>query len=293
MWQEIRDRQDIFSGIFAFAGTEYDLAQGGEAHNVKGLYASGEFFNTLGVRPAAGRLLTSSDDVRGCSGVAVLSYGFWQEHYGGAQSAVGSTISLNRHSFPIVGVAPPGFFGITVGRHFDVALPICAEAIIPWQGEANGQEMLDRPSAQWLSVMARLKPGASIAQANSRVQVLGANVFKATVSTDWSADDQKEFLTRTLFALPGSNGISDLEQYNEPLTVLMILVGLVLLIACANIAGLMLARATMRRKEIAVRLAMGASRWRLVRQLLTESILLSFLGAFWESCWLDGVVRFL
>ncbi len=280
VWQEIRDRQDIFSGAFASSDTRFDLAQGGEAHTIKGLYASGEFFNTLGIRPAAGRLLTSSDDVRGCPGAAVLSFGFWQEHYGGAQNAIGSMISLNRHSFPIVGVAPPGFFGITVGQHFDVALPVCAEAIIPLDGEASGQELLDRPSAQWLSVMARLKPGVSVAQANGRVQVLGANVFKATVSTDWRADDQKEFLTRTLFALPGSNGISDLEQYNEPLTILMILVGLVLLIACANIAGLMLARATMRRKEIAVRLAMGASRSRLVRQLLTESILLSFLGAF-------------
>jgi predicted permease len=279
VWQQIRDRQDIFSGVFASSNVSFDLAQGGEAHSVKGLYASGEFFNSLGVRPAAGRLLTSSDDVRGCPGVAVVSYGFWQEHFGGAQNAVGSMISLNRHSFPIVGVAPAGFFGITVGAHFDVALPICAEAIIPFEGEASGQEMLDRSSSQWLSVMARMKPGISTAQANVRLQVLAPGIFKSTISTDWRPDEQKEFLARTLLALPGSAGISNLEGYEQPLKVLMILVGLVLLIACANIASLTLARAAMRRKEIAVRLGMGATRSRLIRQFLTESILLSSIGA--------------
>jgi putative ABC transport system permease protein len=279
VWQQVRERQDIFLGALASSGMDFDLAQGGEAHSVKGMYVSGDFFRTLGVVPVAGRLLNSSDDMRGCAGAVVLSYGFWQEHYGGAQSAVGSTIRLDRHSFPIVGVAPGGFFGVTVGQHFDVAVPICAEAAIPWPGEPNGQEMLDRPSAQWLRVMARLKPGVTIAQANARLQVLGQEIFQATVSNDWRAEEQKDFLARKLVAIPGSTGLSDLDEYNQPLRVLMILVGLVLLIACANIASLMLARATARRKEIAVRLAMGASRARLVRQLLTESILMSSLGA--------------
>ncbi len=149
VWEQIRKRQDVFSSISVSSDSKFDLARGGESHNVNGLYVSGEFFNTLGVRPVAGRLLLSSDDFRSCPGAAVLSYGFWQEHYGGAPSAIGSMISLNNHPFEVIGVTSPGFFGVTVGERFDVAVPVCAEAVIPVAGEPDGQKFLDRPSAQW------------------------------------------------------------------------------------------------------------------------------------------------
>jgi putative ABC transport system permease protein len=130
MWEQLRDHQDVFSRAFAWSGIdEFDLAEGGTTRAVNGLWVSGGFFSVLGLRPAAGRLIADSDDRGGCPAVAVLSYGFWQEHYGGAKSAVGSALALGSHPFEVVGVAPPGFFGMEVGGKFDVAAPICASAI--------------------------------------------------------------------------------------------------------------------------------------------------------------------
>jgi putative ABC transport system permease protein len=274
VWEALRSRQDSFAGIFAWGNTGFNLAPSGVAENVRGIYVSGSYFPTLGVRPADGRLIAPDDDERGCRGVAVLGYRFWHQHFGGAP-VDGKTISINGHAFEIIGVSAAGFFGTEVGSAFDVAAPICSEAIV--KGENSS---LDQRSAWWLQVMARRKPGINNEQISARLDALSPQIFAETVPANWTPSDQKRFLGWTLMTLPAGTGISYLRsQYDLPLKTLMATAGFVLLLACTNIASLMLARAAARSKEIGVRLALGASRLRLVRQLLTESVLLSSSGA--------------
>jgi predicted permease len=278
MWEQVRDHQDVFSGVFAWSPQEFDLAEGGEARNVHGIYASGAYFSTLGVRPAMGRLLAPADDHRGCSGVAVLGYGFWQQRYAGAESAIGSLLRLNGHSFPVIGVTPRGFFGTDVGEQLDVALPICAEAIM-----RGKDSLLDHRSGWWLLMMGRLTPGASSEQATARLNVLAPGILAASVPPAWRSEDQQAFRMSSFATVPAATGLTGFsglrDQYERPLEILMVVVAFVLLIVCANIASLMMARAAARQREFAVRLSLGASRARLIRQLLTESLALSTTGA--------------
>ena len=276
MWELIRNQQQAFSGIFAWSSDTFNLARGGQARNAQGLWVSGDAFNVLGVPPILGRVFTAADDRRGCgSPGVVISYPFWQREFGGQASAVGSKLSLDGHPFEVIGVTPAGFFGLEVGRSYDVAVPICSEPVI--KGEYT---RLDMRHGWWLAITGRLKPGWTLTRASAQVRTISRSVFEPTVPPIYNPDGVKHYLDYKLGAFPGGTGLSSLrEDYEKPLWLLLSIAGLVLLIACANLANLMLARASAREREIAVRLAIGASRLRLIRQLLAESLLLAFLGA--------------
>lgn len=277
LWQNLRQRQDVFSGMAAWGITDFNLSRGGAVERTQGLWVSGDYFRTLGVRPALGRLITPDDDVRGCPGIAVLSYDFWQDHYAGAASAVGRTISLDSHPFDIIGVTPAGFHGLDVGMTFGVAAPICATVL--FDGVANSR--LDDRASWWLTVIGRIKPGISALQMNARLAALAPQVFAESLPRDWDAQSKKTFLRTGLVAAPAATGTSFTlrEQFRQPLLILMGVVGVVLLIACTNVAALMLARAVRQSAELSVRLALGATRTRLIRELLTYSVIFSLAGA--------------
>ncbi|MBV9502946.1 MAG: ABC transporter permease, partial [Acidobacteriaceae bacterium] len=239
-------------------------------------WVSGDFFQTLSVRPLLGRLLTGNDDHRGCgSSNAVISYAFWQREFGANPEAIGKRISLEGHSFDIVGITPADFFGVEVGRSFDVAVPLCAEPVI------NGENShLDKRHHWWLAIIGRLKPGWTVQRASAQVNAISPAVFGSTVPPNYRADQAKYYAAYKLEASPAGSGVSSLRQtYQEPLALLLGIAGLVLLIACSNLANLMLARASTREREMAVRLAIGADRARLIRQLLIESFALAITGA--------------
>ncbi|MBI2535458.1 MAG: ABC transporter permease [Gemmatimonadetes bacterium] len=259
IWEQIRDRSDLS-----------DL--------VNGIWASGSYFGVLGVPAILGRTFTEADDARGGGPdgpVAVISYGFWQRRFGGRADVIGRSLSLNRTAYTIVGVTPPEFFGTDVGRSFDVAVPIGSETVM-----RGPEHRLDQRSFWWLSVMARLKSGQSLEAATAAVRAVQLQVREATLPGDWSAEGLAGYLSDPFTFRPAGTGNSGLRaRYQRPLVTLMVVVGLALLIACANIANLLLARATARRHELSVRQALGASKLGLARQLLAESLLLSGCGA--------------
>ncbi len=276
LWEQIRNERQAFSGLFAWADESLEISPHGESRKVAGLWVSGDFFHVLGVQPLLGRVFTEDDDRRGCgqSAGAVISYGFWQREFGADPSSVGRQVSIGNYRTAIIGVTPQAFSGVEVGRTFDIAMPICAEPA--WHG-ANAR--LDSGNFWWLTVMGRRKPGVSIEQAAAVMRTRSAAIFEATLPSAYPVASVQPYLAMKLLTSPAGSGLSRLrEQYSQPLVLLLAISGLVLLLACTNIAHLMLARANARQREMAVRAAIGASGFRLARQLITESLLLAIAG---------------
>lgn len=294
-WEKIAAAQQAFSGVFAWSAGRFNLANGGEPRYAEGLFVSGDFFDVLGARPILGRTIGPAEDTPDCGRAgAVISHAFWQREFGGGASAIGRTVSLDGHALPVIGVTAPEFFGVEVGRRYDVAIPLCADRIFDEKGKGRATI----PHAWWLSMMGRLKPGWTVQRADAQLKAISPAVMQASLPPTYKADLAKKFLANKLEVTEGATGISGLRrQYERPLWILMATTGLVLLIACANLANLLLARASVREREITVRLAIGASRWRLVRQLLVESLLIAgagaLLGAVFATALSRGLIGFI
>jgi putative ABC transport system permease protein len=281
LWQQVQQRQQAFSSIAAWsggAGEQINLARGGEVDMAPMIWVSGEFFETLGVQPILGRLISDADAQTGCAGGVDISYSFWQRRYGGDASAIGKQITLDSHPFPILGVTPPNFYGVSVGDRFDVALPVCAEPIV--NGEFSRITGERARESWWLSVFGRLKPGWTRERASAQLGAIASPSLHETIPPQYDAEGVKHYLDYAFQAWPAENGFSQMRKdTSDPLWLMLGLSGLVLLIGCANLANLMLARESSREREVAVRLALGASRGRLIRQLLSESAVLAVAGA--------------
>jgi putative ABC transport system permease protein len=285
LWEALRDHMpSAMSGVLAWAGGDFNVAPAGSIRHAAGLWVSGDFFTVLGVRPTVGRVFAAGDDQPGCGlPGAVVSDEFWQRELGGERSAIGRTITVDGHPVPVVGVTPASFTGVVVGAPFDIALPLCSQPLL-----GTRTSLLDDGTSWWLTVVARLKPGATIDQASAELATISPRIFAATVPKNYPRESIPDYLGLTLVAQPASNGVSSLrEQYDDPLWLMLATAGLVLLIACTNLANLVLARATARERELAVRLAIGASRSRLIQQLSAESVLLAVAGGA-IGLWIAG-----
>jgi len=277
IYKDFRDRNEVFSGVLARVPLAMTAVWRGASERANGELVSGNYFEVLGMRPALGRLFTAADDqTPGGHPVAVIGYGYWQRRFGGDPQILNQTITVNGQPLTVVGVSGRGFTGVQVGQAVDISVPVMMKAqMTPTWND------LDNRRSRWLTIMARLKPGVSRKQSEAAMNVIYRQINEQEIKDvpDVSESFRQRFVSKHLDVLPGHRGVSDLrQQYSTPLIVLMSMVGVVLLIACANVANLLLARTTARQKEISLRLALGASRARIVRHQLIESGLLALAG---------------
>src|SRR5689334_13169044 len=279
MYQDLRDRNSVFSGVIARGGTQMNVSYGEQTERVRGELVSGNFFEVLGVRPWMGRLFTPDDDrTPGAHPFAVLSFSFWESRFNKDPNLIGKTILVNEQPLTVLGVTPPGFFGVNLSDDPDVRVPLMMTPIF----NPLPPTRLQSRRHQWLTVMARRKADVTPEQAQVSLSVLYKQIreFEAQqLPASVSTFDREQFLAGQIAALPGAQGLLHLQTKMR--TSLLLLFGAtcaVLLILCANLANLMMARATVRAQETAVRLALGAGRVRLLRQWLTEGVVLAVIG---------------
>jgi predicted permease len=276
-YKDVRDLIPLFDGVIARAGVQLSVTAAGTSDRAQGEIVSGNYFPVLGVRPALGRVLDAGDDGHpGASPVAVLSYGYWSRRFGASPQVVGRKIALNNYPFTVVGVAARGFNGLLKGQNADVFVPIAMKRELTpgWNGLVERDIM-------WLNIFARLKAGISPRRTEALLQVAYAPILEAEIQSTKhpSARFREKYLKQHVSLRPAAQGINQLAAtWGEPLLILMGMVGLVLMITCANVAGLLMAKGAARRREIAVRMALGAGRRAVVRQLLLESLVLGGAG---------------